>query len=470
LAADSLTMPGRFRAAARSAERTIVRLAAGVAIAIAVAIPGVFGVMAYVSASGELNMKARLAAAQVAQHIYRSDKNWRFELERLDDLTMLSAIREPRMSRVVYDMDGSIIAKYGEDVGWLRHEERASVIVAGKAVAAVGFQRSFAPLIIGTSLAGLVGLLIGAAAYLSVKWYPLRVLARSLSELNASQSRLADQIEENKRAYDELELRNRRLEEAGQELIRARDQAEFANRTKSEFLANMSHELRTPLNAIIGFSELLTSDIAAAFNAAQQKDYIRDIHTSGKHLLHLINEILDLSKIEAGKLEFDVETIDLDEVARSSLRLMGARATSGKVRLDYVPCAGGAALVEGDAVRLKQIALNILSNAVKFTPPGGQVQVSVARRDDGAAVLTVRDTGIGMRPADIPRALKPFQQLDNATTKKYEGTGLGLALTNMLVKLHNATLDIASEVGKGTVVTIVFPPLESGETPAARRA
>jgi signal transduction histidine kinase len=450
----------KFDAAARSAQRTVTWFSALVAISIAFAIPAVFGITKYAAESEELHIEVTLAAGQVAGHIYRSDSVWRYELDRLEELTTLSEIHDSSIGRLISDADGKAVAKFGAVISYPWLERNAPILVRGRQEATLSFRRSMVPLLLLTAATGLIGVLIGGAAYAGVKWYPLRVIARSLTELRASQARLAAQIDETGRAYRELEGQNSRIEAASQELARARDQADLANRTKSEFLANMSHELRTPLNAIIGFSELLSSDMAERLSKEQCKDYARDIFNSGMHLLHLINEILDLSKIEAGKLELDLETIELDEIIRPCLRLVAGRASLGRVRVDYVETP---AAVLGDRTRLKQIVLNILSNAIKFTPPEGKVDISVRRADDGATILTVRDTGIGMRPEDIPRAMMPFQQLDNVLAKKFEGTGLGLALTNMLTKMHGATLKIGSAPNAGTVVTIQFPPLADAE-------
>jgi len=252
-----------------------------------------------------------------------------------------------------------------------------------------------------------------------------------------------------------LDLTARReIEEA---LRHAKEAAEAANRAKSDFLAHMSHELRTPLNAVIGFSEIIFREIFGAVGEPRYAEYARDIHASGIHLLNVIGDILDISKAEAGSAELDEETVDVGELAAASLRLIEPRATVGKVRV-VKHLAPDLPAIRADARRLKQVLLNLLSNAVKFTPPGGDVSLEAQLAEDAGVQLVVRDTGIGMDPKDIPRALEPFAQVDNALSRRFEGTGLGLPLSRKLVELHGGTLTVASEIAKGTIVVVHLPP------------
>jgi signal transduction histidine kinase len=231
-------------------------------------------------------------------------------------------------------------------------------------------------------------------------------------------------------------------------------QLEIANQHKSDFLANMSHELRTPLNAIIGFSEVLVEKMFGEVND-KQLDYLKDIHSSGKHLLSLINDILDLSKIEAGRMELDIADFDLRSALENAMTLVKERAQRNGIALSLeVDLSLG--MFRGDERKFKQILLNLLSNAVKFTPEGGKVGVA-ARPAAGVLEVSVSDTGVGIAAADQALVFEEFKQVGTDYTRKAEGTGLGLALTKRFVELHGGTLRLASQPGKGSTFTFTIP-------------
>jgi len=249
----------------------------------------------------------------------------------------------------------------------------------------------------------------------------------------------------------------RRLLAAQSALIEAKEAAERANRAKTSFLANMSHELRTPLNAIIGFSEVLKEQMFGPVGAPRYIAYAGDIHRSGMHLLDLINDILDVGKIEAGKRELHPEPLDAALALGDALKLVEPRAASAKVVLSS-EVADGLPRLWADARAVRQVLLNLLTNAVKFTPAGGQVAARAGASADGGVWLAVSDSGIGIAPQHIHLLGTPFLQLDNPLTRNREGTGLGLALTKSLVELHGGRMSINSQIGRGTTVTATFPP------------
>ncbi|HTW35346.1 MAG TPA: ATP-binding protein [Rhizomicrobium sp.] len=239
-----------------------------------------------------------------------------------------------------------------------------------------------------------------------------------------------------------------------EETLRSKEAAEFANRTKTQFLANMSHELRTPLNAILGFSEVIERQMFGPVSA-KYLDYAADIHSSGRHLLALVNDVLDLSKLEAGKLELRESEFELPELVEECLTLLRARAESGEVRLkNALPKTLPS--IRADARAVKQLLLNFLSNAVKFTPEGGEVRVEV-EEDEGLTVRVV-DTGIGMTPAEIEVALAPFGQVDSRLARRQDGTGLGLPICRSLMELHGGELRVISAPNVGTTLAAWFPP------------
>jgi len=242
------------------------------------------------------------------------------------------------------------------------------------------------------------------------------------------------------------------------DLRAAKEKAERACAAKTQFLANMSHELRTPLNAVIGFSEIMQSQLLGPFGSEKYGEYVDSIHTAGRRLAGLIDDILDMSKISAGKYVLAHEAVNLDKIARLAAHMVeGAAADAGvHLSVEEVPADAQAAVAWADRQAVMQVALNLLSNAVKFTPAGGSVRLSAAA-EAGGARLTISDTGIGIPPQDLQRVTLPFEQVDGAHTRSHEGPGLGLAIVKELVDLHDGRLAIRSAEREGTCVTVWLP-------------
>jgi signal transduction histidine kinase len=258
------------------------------------------------------------------------------------------------------------------------------------------------------------------------------------------------------RCFDRIGLQ--RQHQAAYESLRiAKEKAEATSRVKSGFLATMSHELRTPLNAIIGFADMMRYEVLGALGNEQYRSYAADIHDSGTHLLQIINDFLDLSKAEAGKLDLHEEVFDLRNMVRSVRRLTkeSIRAAGLAASFDF---AADLPLLRADKCKAKQVLLNLVTNAVKFTRAGGHIGID-ARFDRTIGLnLTVTDTGIGIAPGDIGRVLEPFEQVDSSLGRQHQGTGLGLPLVKAIMELHGGSVELSSEVGVGTRVSVTFPP------------
>jgi len=303
--------------------------------------------------------------------------------------------------------------------------------------------------------AGAIGLalVLGYAISWSVIGPVLRIDAR-LKELTSGD--FSGRVEIPNR--DELGALAANLNQMSEELGRLYQQIEAANRHKSEFLANMSHELRTPLNAIIGFSEVLLERMFGELNP-KQDEYVQDVLMSGRHLLSLINDILDLSKVEAGRMELELSAFDLPAALEGCLTLVRERTTQHGIALTLAVDERVGEVV-ADERKVRQVVLNLLSNAVKFTPEGGRVAVDVTWVDKGVEIA-VSDTGIGIAPEDQAAVFEEFRQVGSDQSRKSEGTGLGLALAQKFVELHGGRIWLTSEVGKGTTFAFTLPERSS---------
>jgi len=297
-------------------------------------------------------------------------------------------------------------------------------------------------------------------------------LSRGRAEIAALNRDLEARVTERTQALEnrtaELSAAIARVDQARRQTAAALDAAERAGRAKSEFLALVSHELRTPLNSILGFSELVRDQVVAGGKPERMAEYATAIHTSGNHLLTLINDILDLSKIEAGQMDIHPEWIDPAAVSRAVTEMLRQQALRKGLTLE---CRFESSIgpLKADPRRFRQMLMNLLSNAVKFTEAPGAVTVEGRVTPEGWLAVAVVDTGIGMRNQDIARALEPFGQIDGPATRSHQGTGLGLPLVSRMARLHGGRLSVDSAPGRGTTATIWFPPGARRDPPAAMR-
>ena len=443
-------------------------LTMALALGLAALLPA--GYMAFEHNNDEI--VADLITSQIARRIQQfaqtEGDGWRKAEDRLTSLVDPQLADGTEVYVALLDPDGNELAVTGTIPAERQFERTSAVVLGGTKVATVCVTMRRGG-VLGVWMAIALGLGIWGAIIALLELLPLRALRRTIDALQSTQRHLEHQVVETNHAYAELQNHHRNAEETADALARAVRQAEIANRTKSEFLANMSHELRTPLNAIIGFSEIIKDELRGAHHPSY-REYAKDIHDSGTLLLAVINDILDLSKIEAGKQQLNVEAVSAHTVVASCLGLVRERARGAGINLTVDAKGYDTPELEADPLKLKQILLNLLSNSIKFTPRGGTITVGARNGAAGIVEFTVADTGIGMKSAEIPLALEPFRQIDSSYGRKYQGTGLGLPLARALAELHGGTLAIESEPGKGTSVTVAIPVAAAQSDEAARAA
>ncbi len=455
---------------------------------------------------GELNAVADIIASNVTAAVVFDDPDSARE--------MLAALRAKPgiVAARIYRYDGSLFAEFvaksatGEDGHASAAPLRAGKPLPGERGQELslidGYIDLYAPIdldgeVIGTLylrsdlkqmydiidaylvLAGFVVLLLIMVAFIIASRLQKVVTEPVLNLLETMQAVSSDQnysVRARKHADDELgELSDgfnemlAKIQTHDDNLRAAWREAEAASRAKTEFLANMSHELRTPLNAIIGFSEIIKAEMLGPLGTDRYKLYAQDICDSGHHLLEVIGDILDISKVEAGGFELNAEASDLGDIVELCVRLVRERAEAAGITLD-VEIDPGLPQLLLDRRLVKQSLINLLSNAIKFSPDPGPVTVRAARVSDGSVLLAVTDAGMGIAEADIPKILQPFSQVESAFSRSHQGTGLGLPLTKSFIEAHGGSLELHSKVGEGTSVSLRFPPQRVIENPPSSLA
>jgi signal transduction histidine kinase len=408
--------------------RLVTWLAWAVAAIVVILLPASYFTVGYSYEVRHLVTEANLQSVNLSRADGAVLESWRKDPASLRALLPLAAdAHKDVMYRVIAE-DGTLVAV----IGFVQQNpiltRGALLTFTDGTVGLLEVQRSLTPLLYRTAIAAATGLVLAAALLLIFWMVPARIIGRTFSRLVQSET----------------------------DLVLARDHAEAANRAKSEFLAVMSHELRTPLNAIIGFAEMMQRNSFGPLGHKRYDEYVGDIHASGRHLLEMVNDILDLTKAEAGKLELQQETVDMVDVTETTCRMVAPQARAESITVNN-RLPRNLPLLRGDERRLTQILLNFVSNAVKFSNTGGRVDIEGLVEEDGTLEISVRDNGIGIAEADIPRVMKIFQQADNGHTRRYGGTGLGLPLAKRLIELQGGSMVLESKLECGTRVIARFP-------------
>jgi len=417
-----------------------------IGLLVALGIPGGYFVMAWNGETRDLAFKAQVSAERLAKYAYATGLYWRYSEHRLETLLAFSVHSDSKIRQTVLDRDGNVIAALGKNPKGPLLTSRLPIEVHGEVDGWVGVETSLRPILLETVSFSLIGAVVGAVTFAFVYFLPLRALNRTSASLARAQER---------------------LEQSREDLARERVRADLADRSRSEFLANMSHELRTPLNAINGFAETLIRQKLGPLGDARYAEYARDIYSSGMRLLEVINDLLDMARIESGKFELNRGPADPLRIAVASVRLVDERAAEAGVHVSIEKPEQPLPRILVDGIKVGQILLNLLSNAVKFTSAGGVVVLGLIV-DGEDIVFEVTDTGIGMNEDQIETALQPFGRIGYSHNQARLGVGLGLSLAKALTELHGGHLTIASRLGVGTTVAVRLPMTGSRENNTSR--
>src|SRR4051812_7083700 len=385
-------------------ETIVRRMALTIGALAALAVPIGFGVKVYLDQRDLREFQARLAAERVAQYAYVQPL-WRYSADLIGELAAFVLAPDDRAHLVVRDQAGNTVAAIGDAPRGPAFTIVAPIIAGADHTGTVLIETSLVPVLWMIGLLALGGAALGAAIFASIHYLPLRALRVTWRELAMAQAELGTQVDKTRQALAIARHEQQRAEEA--------------NAMKSAFLANMSHELRTPLNAIIGFSELLRNQSFGDLDA-RYRSYAEDINASGNHLLGIINDILDIAKIEAGRLTLKQEPIDLERLIGGCVRVMRRQAEAAGLQLVVAPTERSSAVV-GDELKLRQVLLNLVANALKFNRVGGNVTIAVRDVEPNWVEITVSDTGVGMSLEEVAVALETFRQLENSFVRRHHG-------------------------------------------------
>ena len=414
---------------ARRVSRVVSVLTAALVLFAAVAAPAGYLSIAYRYEGAEARAEAERLAKRISQHIYGNSRMWQFETLRLEEILREDGAGDQSPLRQLERFpDGAAVIAVGRTPDAPTLAREAAVFDGARRVGTLTVVRSFRPALVEFALISACSALLALLLFVSVRLLPLRVVRDAFRRLAELQVLLQD----------------------------ASERAEAASRAKGEFLATMSHELRTPLNVILGFSEFAREEPYGPMGDARYREYFGIIHGSGAQLLRLVDDVLDLSKAEAGALELRDDVVDVRALIQGAMQAVSLQAQAGGVHLRNL-VEVDLPLLRADSGRLNQVLLNLLTNAIKFTERGGSVSIGAARQAGRGVAIRVQDTGIGIAARDIAKALTRFGQIESSLSRRYNGAGIGLPLTKRLVELHGGELSLESEPGVGTVVTVRLP-------------
>ena len=451
--------------------RRMKQVAVAFAVTTLLAISGLFFGFGYLGEVTHVRIEAARAAELISLRARVDPTGWALDTKQLDKTLQTIHGENYTVWYEVLDWNGAVISSGGEYPGPFVAAGVADIIDGAAVVGAVRIAGRPHGLFQFASLGLLLGLVLSGCVIFILWVLPVRALDTALGRTESYRIALEARISELELTQDMLERQGAELSQTADSLFHARDQEQKANKAKSEFLANMSHELRTPLNSIIGFSEMVKLQAIGPVENERYLEYAGHIYSSGNHLLELINDMLDLAKVESGKLELEEEVVDFAELYEGCRSLLEHRISGDGLRLALV-LPSDPPLLLADKRKMRQILFNLLSNAIKHTPRGGSITTSIQTYPKVGFVFNIADTGKGMAPEDIPKALEPFGQVGDPLVSDDIGTGLGLPLTKALVELHGGTIGLASLPGVGTTATVKFPAsrifLTGGEVKQAK--